>query len=487
MDQWIIGTLDILLYLSEGYCIQFFFSRFAKPKLYSLKHAKWAAGIVWIAVRAASEGMFLGMGSSMRFVKLLFSSVALFAFCMCWYQGNLPLKIFLAVQFVSLRELSFWVSSSLLFLGNSLITLLTHGADSGWLPMGWLVPAVSWVSYAAIALEWAVQGFLLFASISKIVGCYQGREDGQMGKEVFLYLLPAVAGLLVDLLVSLLIITADNGKVAILYEKYPILYILVPLLALSLLLAVLFSFRTYQELAVLQEERAEKIVLEHQITQMQGSMAEWEHLYDGVRAVRHDMKNHIAVLQNLIQKRCQPQSREDEEIRQYFAGLCQSVEQLDSRVHTGNAVSDAVVASKFRYAQKQVPGIHLDASNFLLGDAFAIKAYDLGVILNNGLDNAIEACARMREKEPEAEAYIAIRAFKAKQMLFIEIENSFGGMVQFPKGGGFPLSSKEDKELHGIGLKNIQKCAAKYDGGMDCIVENNRFTLSVMVKGWLEK
>ncbi len=63
----------------------------------------------------------------------------------------------------------------------------------------------------------------------------------------------------------------------------------------------------------LQEERAEKIILENQIAQMQSSMVKMDHLYDGIRSVKHDMKNHMAVLQNLIQKKY---SGEDEEIRQ---------------------------------------------------------------------------------------------------------------------------------------------------------------------------
>lgn len=86
--------------------------------------------------------------------------------------------------------------------------------------------------------------------------------------------------------------------------------------------------------------------------------------------------------------------------------MYQAVEQLDSRVHTGNAVSDAVVGSKFRYAAKRVKNIRLDAKGFVLLDAVTIKAYDMGIILNNGLDNAIEACIRMREKQPDSEAYI---------------------------------------------------------------------------------
>ncbi len=484
LGQWIIGLLDVLLYLAEGYCIQFFFGKFARPKFCRREYAGWAAGLLWIAVRIASEAVFPELGSMARFFKLLISAAALFGFCAFWYEGNLPLKIFLAVQFVSLRELSFWAASSLLFLGNSLISLCAHGAGRGWIPMGWLVPAVSSVSYVSVALEWAVQGLLLFVSVRKIAGCFPGREERRMGKEIYFYLLPAAAGLLADMLVSLIIITAENGKTVILYEKFPILHLLVPLLALSLLLADVFSFRIYQELAQLQEERAEKSILEHQITQLQGSMAELEHMYSGVRAVKHDMKNHIAVLQSLIQEKCHPHSGEQEEIQQYFAGMCQSVEQLDSRVHTGNAVSDAVVGSKFRYAQTQVPGIRLDAGSFLLGDALAVKPYDIGIILNNGLDNAIEACMRMREKEPQAEAYIALRTFQAKQMFFMEIENSFDGEASFPEGGGFPISAKGDRELHGIGLKNIQKCSEKYSGDIDCIVENNKFILSVMVKGW---
>ena len=121
-----------------------------------------------------------------------------------------------------------------------------------------------------------------------------------------------------------------------------------------------------------------------------------------------------------------------------------------------NAVSDAVVGSKLRYAAEKVKGIRLD--------------------------NAIEACIRMREKQPEAEAYIVIRSFTAKNMYFIEIENSFDGAALIHKDSVLPISTKQDKEVHGIGLKNIRNCAVKYGGDMDCIVKDNRFILSVMVK-----
>ena len=419
MAEWIMGLIGVLLCLFEGYCIQSFFVRFAVPKLCRIRNEGWAAGIAWIVIRAFSQDLFSDMSSVSLIMELLFTFCTLFVFCVCWYQGNILLKIFLTVQFISLRELSFWTGYSLIYIGNEMIEALAHKAGAGMVSVEYLPAVAGILSCFGVALVGTVRCALLFVSTRKIAGSYCSKQRGRMGKEVAFYLLPSVAGTLVSVLVRLLLITVTDGTPVLLYEKYPALYLIIPMTALVLLGAVVFSFRIYQDMAVLQEERAEKIVLENQITQMQSSMVEMEHLYDGIRSVKHDMKNHMAVLQNLIQKRY---SGEDEEIRQYFEGMRQSVEQIDSRVHTGNAVSDAVVGSKFRYAAKKVKGIRLDASKFMLTDAVTIKAYDMGIILNNGLDNAVEACMRMREKQLDAETYITIRSFRAKNMYFIEIK-----------------------------------------------------------------
>ena len=479
MAEYIIEMLSIPLYLFEGYCVRFFFDRFAEPKLHRLRNAKWIAGIVWILIRIANRVLFHETDNATLVVGLVFNTAVLLLFCVGWYKGNILLKIFLVIQFISLRELAFLAGYSFLYIGNSLIDVLAHGVGGSMESSEYLLMAVNVLSFLSVAFVLAIECVLLFASVRKIVKSYHCREKGRMDREVVFYLLPAMAGVLVAVFVRLLMLTVTDGIPVLLYDRHPALYIIVPMIALVLLGAIVFSFRIYQNMVALQEERAEKIVLENQITQMQSSMVEMEQLYDGIRSVKHDMKNHMAVLQNLIRKRY---SEEDEEIRQYFEGIYQSVEQLDNRVHTGNAVSDAVIGSKFRYAAKKVKGIKLDAKGFVLSDAVTIKAYDMGIILNNGLDNAIEACMRMKDKQPDTEVYITIRSFRAKNMYFIEIENSFDGAALFNKDSGLPISTKEDKEVHGIGLKNIRKCAVKYGGDMDCIVKGNRFILSVMVK-----
>ena len=303
MAEWIMGLIGVLLCLFEGYCIQSFFGRFAVPKLCRIRNAGWAAGIAWIVIRAFSEGLYSDTDSVSLIMELLFTFCTLFVFCVCWYQGNVLLKIFLAVQFISLRELSFWTGYSLIYIGNEMIEALAHKAGAGMASVEYLPVAAGILSCFGVALVGTVRCALLFVSTRKIVGSYCSKQRGRMGKEVAFYLLPSVAGTLVSVLVRLLLITVTDGTPVLLYEKYPALYLIIPMTALVLLGAVVFSFRIYQDMAVLQEERAEKIVLENQITQMQSSMVEMEHLYDGIRSVKHDMKNHMAVLQNLIDRK----------------------------------------------------------------------------------------------------------------------------------------------------------------------------------------
>ena len=62
----------------------------------------------------------------------------------------------------------------------------------------------------SVAFVETIEGVLLFVSIRKIVKSYRCREKG-MEKEVVFYLLPAVAGVLVSVLVRLLMITVTDG------------------------------------------------------------------------------------------------------------------------------------------------------------------------------------------------------------------------------------------------------------------------------------
>lgn len=110
-----------------------------------------------------------------------------------------------------------------------------------------------------------------------------------------------------------------------------------------------------------------------------------------------------------------------------------------------------------------------------------IQSYDIGVILGNALDNAFEACQKL-SAVPGENPYICLSSFQKGKMFFIEIENSFDGKLIRRKHSEFPVTDKEDKKSHGIGLTNIKSTAEKYGGAVDWSVNKNVFMLTVMMK-----
>ena len=88
----------------------------------------------------------------------------------------------------------------------------------------------------------------------------------------------------------------------------------------------------------------------------------------------------------------------------------------------------------------------------------------------------------MSVKFPNSETFISIRSFYKRNLFFIKIENRFDGIVKIDKESGYPISTKEESKSQGIGLRNIRNRAKKYSGDIDCIINDDRFILSVMLK-----
>lgn len=79
-------------------------------------------------------------------------------------------------------------------------------------------------------------------------------------------------------------------------------------------------------------------------------------------------------------------------------------------------------------------------------------------LFGNLLDNALEACEKINDKE----RWIKIKIKKKNLLLYIEIANALEEMPkQIQKEF---VSNKKDNGLHGYGMKNIQDIVKKYDG-----------------------
>jgi sensor histidine kinase regulating citrate/malate metabolism len=104
----------------------------------------------------------------------------------------------------------------------------------------------------------------------------------------------------------------------------------------------------------------------------------------------------------------------------------------------------------------------------------------VGIILNNLLDNALEAVTLI----PENERYIKLTGEFKENFFLIRAENSFDGVLKRDVDSNIVSRKRQhtDGELHGIGLKSMMSIADKYLGTMDISSENKVFKVRVMLQ-----
>ena len=328
------------------------------------------------------------------------------------------------------------------------------------------------ITYSGImAFQYALLAFLLYMVGRALAN---RRLDLHIKEMCFLCLIPIVAILFGNIIFRLFIFVKENVYFR-LYEQYPVFMVLVPLLAFLFYLGMLLTIKFYQEMMDLQEERKKFFVEEQQLSSIRNRMEEVECFYDGIFRMKHEMRNHLTNIRGLAVKGSY------EDMERYLSRMDESMEVFDFTVKTGNAVTDVIVNDKYKAAQKM--GIEF-RSEFVYPASDKYNAYDLGIIINNLLQNALEACERMTEGSfPERKRYISFSGRQKKKFFLIQVSNSFEGEILFDKNTKLPISAKEeDRFLHGIGLSNVKHEAEKYMGDVDINVKENEFSVTVLLQ-----
>lgn len=211
---------------------------------------------------------------------------------------------------------------------------------------------------------------------------------------------------------------------------------------------------------VLREISALQNVLDMQYANYQQS----QESIDMVNRKYHDLKHQIAVLRAGIGTRQKLDSLEqiERDIRAY-----------ESQNQTGNKVLDAILTSKSFYCLEH------DIQFTCIADGSALDflgVVEISALFGNALDNAIEAVSKLTAQE---QRLIRLSVTQQKGFLRIKVENRC--VDDLVVGEELPKTTKEDKGLHGYGLKSIRATAEKYAGSVTLRAENGWFTLGVLI------
>ena len=298
----------------------------------------------------------------------------------------------------------------------------------------------------------------------------------QVQENVFL-VLPSIAAVCISITLKMMIITVENGATILIFDTVPATLFWIPVICIMLLGAVIANVMLFQNVVQYHEENRKCTLLENQIQQMQKEVQEIQDIYADMRGLRHDLRGHINNITQYVKKQ---NNTDVEELNNYIRNMEETVSRLDFGYQTGNPITDIIIHQKKQEADRAGVKFSVD---FSYPKELQIDVYDLGVILNNALENAIEAAAWLNRNK-----YVSLHSYVKGNLFFVEVENSFAREIVMNQESGLPESSKLNKKLHGMGLTNIQRCARKYKGDIDIVIgtskqEQQIFNLTIMLNG----
>ena len=193
---------------------------------------------------------------------------------------------------------------------------------------------------------------------------------------------------------------------------------------------------------------------------------EVENMYKQVRAWRHDYKNHIQTLKAYMSV------NEYDKVNEYLDRLDEDLTSVDIIMKTGNIIIDAILNSKISLANSKEINVTAKAA---LQENLNISEIDLCVIIGNLLDNAIEACEKVRDGN---EKFIRISISIKSMQLYIYIANTAPGGKLMKVNGRF---ATRKSGYHGFGLARIDKTVEKYKGYVKRNSEDGAFTTEILL------
>ena len=187
---------------------------------------------------------------------------------------------------------------------------------------------------------------------------------------------------------------------------------------------------------------------------------------DNIERLKHDMKNHIFMFKSLYD------NKKKYEYEEYFEEVLKGVEDREKIINSGNVIVDSIV--NYKLESLGADNVEL-LVNINIPAKMEVSDFDLTTILGNLLDNAIRAV-----KETEENKYLSIDMQYKSGRLIIWLVNSYK-YIEKSKIGNYFISTKEDKNKHGIGQISIERTVDKYGGIIDVKLEDNKFETMIIL------
>lgn len=300
----------------------------------------------------------------------------------------------------------------------------------------------------------AVYGSVNFWLVYFTLGKYYKRivdKDIVLAQTKYLYWLPLLFYVIIEVIYN----TVLKNDAGIRKDMF------VPLLLLNV-----FALITYYAAIKSINDNFDAAEEREKLLEAEGRLELWEAQYNSLQEKaaadakgRHDWRQHIITIMGLVEHKD-------------LEGLDKYLSDYKDKYLTEEQAAVCDIPSLnmlFQYYQRQAKDkkIKMSIGTAVFGDCY-VSVSELTVLFGNLLENAIEACERVTDREP----FINLRVLNEKNRIILLCENSFDGIVH---SGGKGIKSR--KNGGGIGLCSVKDIVEKYNGCLKIENEANIFRL----------
>lgn len=441
-------TVSVIELCIAGYCLY----RLVKTFLRSEKVALTAGGSYFLTLLAL-YAMPLHIDAFMAYA--LGSLTAFLVMCGL-ERRNYVQKAFLAITYFSLR----WFTAT---MAELLYDKLYYLVENTMWYKGNPTMFMQFIVYVGVCVFYLAMVFAITTgAVYCIIRSYVCKYEQMTKRELLMLVIPPFLGAVGYKMIRYYrnFYMQENGKPPKGYDMLLLFYCGVSVMVVVIMIML------YQNIKAAQEEKLENHLLSTQIDNLKRHIEQVENLYQDIRSMKHDMTNHVLTLERLYA------GNETKEVKDYVQGLKAVLIETVGEVKSGNPVTDVILREWRTEAEKK--NIHFQCDFHYPTDS-NINAFDVSVILNNALQNAVENAGG------SGAMHISILSYRKNNAYMVEICNSFAGNLQWDTESGLPVTSKGNTDSHGYGLNNIRKIAGKYFGDIDVVIKNEEFILSIML------
>lgn len=275
--------------------------------------------------------------------------------------------------------------------------------------------------------------------------------------EWFVLLIIPVISIFTMSFVSLIIINIED-------QLSPMQHIFSILSILGILMTNSLVYVLYVNMQKDHAKQLEYSILQQAFKSQEKSVEETKILYQSVRSIRHDLKQHFQVALTMLH------SGKINEAVDYMEKYNDTVlDGISNKVFCDNDVVNYIINSKSKICSDR----HIKIYIYIANEIPEFSDLDLCVLLGNALDNAIEGVSG----EGNNEIYLELR--NVDNFFMISVKNTIINSVL--EDNPNLISTKNEKEVHGLGILSMKEVVQKYNGSIEFYESDNKFCCDILL------